>query len=272
LKAAAAGHSFVTEFDHVDVERTDGVARVTMTRPDAHNSLNRAMAEELATATGRLAEDRDVRCLVLTGTGGAFNTGADLTTLSGTAEDARQLRALATRLHRTVKTLVRAPKPVVTGVNGVAAGGGLGLALAGDYVLVAADGRFEFVYPRLGLSGDGGSTYFLPRLVGLRRAQELVLRDEPVGPEQAVEDGLATAVAPDGGFDEELAAVAADLADGPTRAHATTKRLLRESLRRDVGAQLAAETDRIAALARTDDYRRGYEAFFEDAEPEFEGV
>jgi 2-(1,2-epoxy-1,2-dihydrophenyl)acetyl-CoA isomerase len=261
----------MSDYEHVDVERADGVAEVTMTRTDAHNALDRTMADELVEATGRLVEDPAVRTLVLTGEGAAFNTGADLSTLEGTPEDARRLRALATRLHTVVRALVRARMPVVTGVNGVAAGGGLGLALAGDVVIAHPDARFEFVYPRIGLSGDGGSTYFLPRLVGPRRAAEIALVDEPIGPEEAVADGLATEVTDPGEFDERLAEVAADLATGPTRAYAATKRLLRESLTRDLGAQLAAETGEIARLARTDDYVYGYEAFFTDEEPTFRG-
>ncbi|MEF8773443.1 MAG: enoyl-CoA hydratase/isomerase family protein [Halobacteriales archaeon] len=258
------------DYDHIELERTDGVARLALSRPGEHNALHGEMIDELAAATTRLVEDRAVRALVLTGSGDAFCTGADLSVLSGGPEDARKLRRLAVRLHATVRTLAAAPIPVVTGVNGVAAGGGLGLALVGDLVLVHPEARFEFVYPRIGLSGDGGSTYFLPRLVGLRRAMEIALLDEPISPERAVADGLATEVV-DGDFDRRLAAVAADLADGPTKAYAATKRLLHRSFARELGVQLAAETDSIARLARTDDYAAGYEAFFGDDEPTFRG-
>lgn len=258
-------------YETIDVERADGVARVTMTRTDHHNSLNRQMADELAEAVLGLVEDDDVRCLVLTGAGSVFNTGADLTTLEGDASDARRLRKLAARLHETVRHLAAAPMPVVTGVNGVAAGAGFGLALAGDVVVVHEDARFEFAYPAIGLSGDGGATYFLPRLVGLRRALEITLLDEPIPAETAVEEGLATELAAADAFDDRLAAVAADLAAGPTRAYAAIKRLLERSYARDLGAQLAAETDALARLATTDDYVYGHEAFFADDEPTFRG-
>jgi 2-(1,2-epoxy-1,2-dihydrophenyl)acetyl-CoA isomerase len=257
--------------EYLDVERADGVARVTMTRTDHHNSLNREMADELADAVIDLVADDDVRCLALTGAGGAFNTGADLAALEGDPNDGRRLRKLASRLHVSVRHLAEAPKPVVTGVGGVAAGGGLGLALCGDLVVASEDARFEFAYPRIGLSGDGGSTYFLPRLVGLRRALEFALRDEPVGGAEAAEIGLATEAVPADEFDDRLAEVAAGLADGPTRAYGATVRLLRSSESRSLGAQLTAETDQIARLAGTDDFAAGIAAFFGDEEPTFIG-
>ncbi|WP_458205434.1 enoyl-CoA hydratase/isomerase family protein [Haladaptatus sp. NG-SE-30] len=255
-------------FEHLSVERAGDVARVTMDRPETHNAMDRAMAAELRTVTANLHED-DSRCIVLTGTDGVFNTGADLSVLSGGSDDARTLRKIASGLHRTIENLVRAPKPVVTGVNGVAAGGGFGLALAGDIVLLSKDARLEFAYPRIGLSADGGSTYLLPRLVGLRRAKEIALLDELIAPDEAVEMGLATEVTTD--FDQRLADLAADLANGPTRAHGATKRLFARSTGRDLSAQMAAETDTIARMTKTGDYERGLAEFFGDGEPEFEG-
>ncbi|EFW93248.1 enoyl-CoA hydratase [Haladaptatus paucihalophilus DX253] len=258
----------MAEFDHLTLERTDDVARVTMHRPETHNAMNPAMASELRTATADLYED-DSRCVVLTGADGVFNTGADLSVLSGDASDGRTLRSIASSLHRAIENLSRAPKPVITGINGVAAGGGFGLALAGDIVLLAEDARLEFAYPRVGLTGDAGSTFLLPKLVGLRRAKEIALLDETISPERAVEMGLATEVASE--FDDRLAELAAELADGPTRAYGATKRLFNRSAGRDLSAQMAAETDTIARMTATDDYRRGLDAFFGDEEPAFEG-
>ena len=258
----------MAEFEHLVVDRTDDVARVTMNRPETHNSMNPAMAGELRTVTADLYED-DSRCIVLTGTDGVFNTGADLSVLSGDASDGRTLRSIASSLHRAIENLTRAPKPVVTGVNGVAAGGGFGLALSGDIVLLAEDARLEFAYPRVGLTGDAGSTFFLPKIVGLRRAKEIALLDDSIDAEEAVEMGLATEVASD--FDERLAELAAKLADGPTRAYGATKRLFNRSPGRDLSAQMAAETDSIARMTTTADFERGLDAFFDDGEPEFEG-
>jgi 2-(1,2-epoxy-1,2-dihydrophenyl)acetyl-CoA isomerase len=256
----------------VRVERVDEtVGRVVMDRPETHNAMDESMAAALRDAVLDLVEDDAVRCVVLTGAGPAFNTGADLAALDGTAADGRRLRAVATRLHTAVAALASAPKPVVTAVNGVAAGGGFGLALAGDLVLVSETARLEYAYTRLGVSGDGGSTYFLPRLVGSRRAREIALLDEPITPETAVADGLATEVVPADDLTERTAELAARLAEGPTQAHGATKRLLTRSFSRDLRTQLAAETDSISRLTATEDYAAGHAAFGEEESPEFEG-
>ena len=136
---------------------------------------------------------------------------------------------------------------------------------------MAESARFEFAYPRIGLSADGGSSYFLPRLVGLRRAQEIAFRDEPVGAEEAVGMGLATEAVPDEELEDRLAEEAAQLADGPTLAHAATKALLRQSLDRQLDEQMATEASTIAGLTGTDDYQIGIEAFFAKESPEFRG-
>lgn len=258
-------------YDHVRLEYVEDVGRLVMDRPDANNAMDARMAAELAAAARDLASDESVRCIVFTGTGGTFNTGADLSVLDGEPSDAGRLREIAGSLHATVIELVRADKPVVCGVNGVAAGGGVGPAVCGDVVVMADSARIEFAYPRIGLSADGGSTFFLPRLVGLRRAQELAFRDEPVGAEEAAAIGLATAAVPDAAFEDRLAEVAAELAAGPTRAYATTKALLRTSYDRSLEGQLAREAETLTALTSTGDYQRGIQAFFGDEPAEFRG-
>jgi 2-(1,2-epoxy-1,2-dihydrophenyl)acetyl-CoA isomerase len=258
-------------YETIEVTRTDAVGRIAFDRPDAHNSLNERTTDELVEAAQDLVSDDSVRAIALTGNGPVFNTGADLTTLSGDESDEPTIRSLANNLHEFLTQLVRAPKPVVTGVNGVAAGGGLGPAICGDIVLVGESARFEFAYPRIGLSADGGSTYLLPRLVGLRTAQEIVFRDEPVGAEEAVDIGLATEVVGDGELDDRLTEEAERLAEGPTQAYAATKRLLKESFDNSLEAQLSEETDRIAGLTNTEDFSRGHAAFGGDETPEFTG-
>jgi 2-(1,2-epoxy-1,2-dihydrophenyl)acetyl-CoA isomerase len=261
----------MVDFESIELDRAGAVGRIAFDRPAAHNTLTEEMASELVEAAHELVSDDGVRCITVTGNGPVYNTGADLTTLAGDGRDEPRLRSLADGLHEFVSQLVRAPKPVVTGVNGVAAGGGLGPAICGDIVLVAESARFEFAYPRIGLSGDGGSTYFLPRLVGLRRAQELTLRDEPVGAEEAVEIGLATEVVPDDDLEERLASEADRLAAGPTKAYGATKRLLAESFDNSLDAQLAAEAETIAGLTDTTDFSRGHAAFQSDEAADFEG-
>jgi 2-(1,2-epoxy-1,2-dihydrophenyl)acetyl-CoA isomerase len=258
-------------FDFVDVALEDGVAHVTLNRPDAHNALDVGTATELRDAVVAATSAGDVRCVVLEGTGGTFCTGADLASFEGDETDQRRLDAVATRLHGAVKALATSEVPTITAVNGVAAGGGFGLALAGDLVLVHEDARFEYSYPRIGLSGDAGATWFLPRLVGLRRAREFLLLDDPVDAEAAVDMGLATAVVAGDEWNEHVRDRAAGIAGGPTKAYAAAKKLLNRSYERRLDTQLTAEKDAISSLARTYDYAAGYEAFFTDEEPEFRG-
>ncbi|MCY4730405.1 enoyl-CoA hydratase/isomerase family protein [Natronomonas gomsonensis] len=261
----------MSQYDTIEVTRDGSVGRVAFDRPDAHNSLNETMGEELAAAAHDLVSDDSVRCITLTGNGPVFNTGADLTMLSGDETDEPTLRRLTNLLHEFVAQLIRAPKPVVTGINGVTAGGGLGPAICGDIVLIAESARLEFAYPRIALSGDGGSTYLLPRLVGMRTAQEIAFRDEPIGAEEAVDIGLATEVVGDDEFEARLTEEAERLAAGPTKSYAATKGLLRKSFDNSLNEQLAEEGDTIAGLTDSEDFSRGHAAFNSDEEPDFTG-
>lgn len=258
-------------YENFDIEREDSVVHVTIDSTSRLNALNPEMGAELLDWASELPFEDDVRCLTISAAGDAFGAGADLTQLAGDATDTPTMRKLASQLHDAVNHLHSAPVPIVTGVNGVAAGAGFGLAIMGDIVLISDGARLEFAYPRLGLTGDGGSTFFLPRLVGLRRAKEIVLRDEPIGPEEAVDLGLASEVVPAEDLDGELRSTAAEIAAGPTWAMGQTKRLLTESFDRDLAGQMAAETETIAQATTTEDYERAYEAFFEKSEPEFVG-
>ncbi len=257
---------------HVRVNRSGGVARVLMERPDRHNAMDERMARGLADRLKELAADDTVRCLVLRGVGGVFNTGADLSTFEGDGSDAERLDAIATPLHEAVSTLVHAPKPVVTGVNGVVAGGGLGLALAGDVVLAAEDARFEYAYPKIGLSGDGGATWLLPRLVGRRTAQELVFLDRAIDADKAVQMGLATETVPVDDFDERLETLTSTLGSGPTKAYAVAKDLLGLASTNALDEHLDLEKERITGLAHTEDYAAGLQGFLEKEPPNFEGT
>jgi 2-(1,2-epoxy-1,2-dihydrophenyl)acetyl-CoA isomerase len=253
------------------IERTDGIATVTFDNPSQRNALDLAVANELVDAAATLGSDPDVRCIVLTHTGDFYGTGADLTRLDGDAGDEPDIRKLAGRLHEAIVQFHQAPTPVLGGIDGVAAGASFGLALVPDLLVLSEDARLEFAYPRIGLTGDGGSTFFLPRLVGLRAAKEIVLLDEPVTPERAVDLGLATEAVPTEAFETRLDDLATQLAEGPTAALGEASRLLTESFDRGIEAQLAAETDTIGKATRTDDYERGHAAFFGDDDPEFTG-
>lgn len=257
--------------DFVHTEYQEHIAWVTMDRPDRHNAMTVNMAGELHGALAESIDAEDTRAVVLTGTEGVFNTGADLRSLEGDSSDAETIWSIARNLHNAIRAIVNAPLPVITGVNGVAAGGGFGLAISGDIVLMAPDARLEFAYPRIGLSGDGGATHMLPALVGHRRATEIAFLDEPIPATEAVDLGLVTRVIDDVPFDEGVERLAERLANGPTKAFATYKRLLRAAGQRSLDEQLRNEADAISRLAWSRDYRAGLEAFFGDGDPVFEG-
>lgn len=255
----------------ISIDRTDGIGQATMTSADGPIAMSPQDADDLAAAIDELVQDRSVRCVVLTGEGSTFNTGADLSMMDGHASDGQRIRRIANRLHRAIRTMVAAPKPVITGVNGTAAGGGFGLALAGDIVVMADSASFTFAYPRIGLSGDGGATYFLPAILGHRRAREFVFEDRPIDAAEAVDLGLATDAVPDDAFASAVITRATRLAEGPTRAYGRVKRLLLESNTRPFEDQLRAEVETIATLTETADYAAGIEAFQSGDDPEFVG-
>lgn len=257
------------DYEELDVTVTDDVCHVAMDTDAPFNAFTPKMVEELLEVAIRCNDEWPVRAIAITGSENGFCAGADVRSFQG--DDPTQLRRVAGVLHEAIRELHAVGVPIVTGVNAVAAGAGFGIALHGDIVLVADDARFEFAYQRLGLAADGGTTYILPRLVGLRKALEVVLLDEPIGPEAAVEEGLATEVVPAESLEARLDEVAHQLAAGPTAAFADTRRLIHESFHRSLPEQLAAEEEAMARAVRTDDFQRGVAAFFEKGDPDFQG-
>jgi len=247
----------------------DGVLRVTIDSTAEMNALHSGMAEELLEIAVGIHED-EPRCVVFTGSDGVYCAGGDIQSFTGDSP-ASHLRELASTLHDAVLQLHEAEVPLVTGINGPAAGAGFSLGILGDYVLMSEDAYFQFGYPGIGATGDGSATYFLPRLVGLRQAKRLALLNERVGAAEAVDIGLATEAVADESFDERLDEIAAEIADGPTLALGRTQQLLDESFASSLPEQLAAETAAMAASAETDDFEEGVEAFLAGEEPDFEG-
>ncbi|MGH7359532.1 MAG: enoyl-CoA hydratase/isomerase family protein, partial [Candidatus Rokuibacteriota bacterium] len=178
-------------YETIRLEVAQGVATITLDRPEAYNALTLALARELLGAVLEVDEDPAVRCVVLTGAGKAFCGGGDVKDF---AQDLARvgvlLKELTTYIHGVVSRLVRTPKPVIKAVNGVAAGGGLALAMAGDLVIAAESARFTMAYSRIAATPDGSSTYWLPRLCGIRRAVELFYTNRVLTAKEAVEWGL----------------------------------------------------------------------------------
>ncbi len=250
----------------------DGIATITLSRPDAYNALNLTMGRDLFHATLEADEDRAVRCVVITGAGRAFCAGGDVKDFADTPDRIGILvKELTTYLHGAVSRLARTAKPVITGVNGIAAGGGMSLALAGDLVVAAESAKFTMAYAKIAASPDGSSSYTLPRLVGIRRALELYYTNRMLTAREAMEWGLVTRVHPDAEFPGALAALARELADGPTLAFGRAKALFHQSTQESLETQMELEAQAIAASGHTEDFRNGVVAFARKQPVTFKG-
>ena len=249
-----------------------GVAHLTLDRPEAGNAISLQVARDLMEATMACSEDRSVRAVLLTGAGKTFCVGGDLSSFSGQADLPLHLREVTTYLHAAVSRLARLDAPLVVAVQGSAAGAGMSLALGADILLLGASARLVMAYTRVGLSPDGSGTWFLPRLVGLRRALDLTLTNQVVTADDAVAWGLASRVVADDELAAEATQLATELASGPTAAFGAAKRLLRESLGTSLETQLELETNALCANAGTADGREGIQAFLDKRAPRFTGA
>jgi 2-(1,2-epoxy-1,2-dihydrophenyl)acetyl-CoA isomerase len=259
-------------YDHVILERAEQVATITLNRPDAYNALNLGLGRDLFHAVLEVDEDPDVRCVVVTGAGRAFCAGGDVKDFSENLPRIGVLvKELTTYLHGAVSRLARSDKPVIMAVNGVAAGGGLSFALCGDLVVAAESARFTMAYSKIAATPDGSSSYFLPRLIGLRRAMELYFTNRVLSAREAFEWGLVTRVVPDAELGSAVRTLARELAQGPTRAFGGAKRLFHQSTWESLETQMELEAQSIAGSGRTQDFRDGVTAFANKKTPTFHG-
>ena len=259
-------------YENVIYQVKDGIATITLNRPDAYNALNLALARELFHATLEADEDRAVRCILITGAGKAFCAGGDVKDFADNPDRIGILiKELTTYLHGAVSRLARAQKPVIMAINGVAAGGGLSFALSGDLVVAAESARFTMAYAKIAATPDGSSSYFLPRLIGLRRSMELYLTNRSLTAAEAHAWGLVTRVVPDAEFRAAVDALARELAQGPTRAFGAAKRLFHQSTWESLETQMELEAQAIAASGRTRDFGDAVAAFANKKAPVFRG-
>lgn len=259
-------------FETLHFDRTGGVARITLNRPDA-NSINLTLAQELLKAAIRCDHDPAIRSVLLTGAGRFFCAGGDLRAMAEFGDGvAVGLKELTTYLHASISVLRRMRPPLVVAVNGVAAGAGMSLAAIGDVVVAAETATFTMAYTGVGLVPDGASTYFLPRLIGLRRTQELMLTNRRLTAAEAAEWGLVSRVVADDALESEAGDLAHALADGPTEAFGAVKRLLDTSFANSLETQMEQEGREIAAVAGSGDGREGIAAFLGKRRPTFRGT
>jgi 2-(1,2-epoxy-1,2-dihydrophenyl)acetyl-CoA isomerase len=260
------------DFQFLTLERRDGVATITLNRPDAFNALNLGLGRELFHAALEVDEDPGVRCVVVTGAGRAFCAGGDVKDFADNLDRIGVLiKELTTYLHGAVSRFCRTDKPVIMAVNGIAAGGGFSFALSGDLVVAAESARFTMAYSRIAATPDGSSSYFLPRLVGLRRAMELYFTNRVLTAREALDWGLVTHVVADPELGAAVATLARELAQGPSKAFGGAKRLLHQSTWESLETQMELEAQAIAASGRTEDFRNGVIAFARKQSPAFQG-
>jgi 2-(1,2-epoxy-1,2-dihydrophenyl)acetyl-CoA isomerase len=260
--------------DTVLLNVSDSIATITLNRPKVLNALNAAMAEGLADALARAERDSAVRVVILTGAGAGFMAGGDIKSFNTWLEEPRdelsgKFERLIHDFHQTLIQMRRLPKPIVASVQGACAGAGMSLLMACDLAIATEDSYFTLAYVHLGTSPDGGSTWFLPRHVGMKKASEIALLGDRFGAEEALRLGIINSVVPTGEIETRTLALAQRLAAGPAAAHASTKRLLQRSITTSFETQLQAEAEGFAGCAVTDDFAEGVRAFLAKRPPRF---
>jgi len=260
-------------FSNIEFRIENQLAFITLSRPEAANTISIEMAEELLAAAVHCDGHPEVRAVVLTGKGRFFSGGGDVQSFANAGDGAAALlRRITAPLHAAVSRFARMDAPLVTAINGTAAGAGFSLAISGDVVVAAESAKFTLAYTKIGMSVDGGGSYFLPRVVGLQQAKELMLLNPVLSAADALKRGLVTRVVPDAELHERAAEIAAALAAGPTRAHGEVKRLLADTHSISLEQQLALESRSMSGLAaHTADAAEGFAAFANKRVAKFTG-
>ena len=261
---------------HLDLDITDGVATLTMNRPEARNALSMEMRAQLIEVLHDIENNDTVRCVVLKGAGDHFMAGGDVKGMSESIKkdpsDVRKEFLLRIHdLHPIMFAMRRMPKPIIASCRGAAAGAGVSMALACDLVIAADDAFFTLAYCKIGTSPDGSSSFHLPRAVGIKKAMEIALLGDRFGAQEAKDIGMINFVVPTAELDAETAALAQRLAAGPTHVYGNTKALFYRSLESEFESQLQAEAEYFADCASRADFREGVSAFVEKRSPNFTG-
>lgn len=252
----------------VELTREGRIATITISNPDRKNAVDAPAAERMADHVHEVAYDDDVRCVVVTGEGDAFCSGLDLAGDMGVGSPAAELEI---GLNAIAQGLLRMEKPTVARVRGPAVGAGASLAAACDFVYAEEGAFFEWGFTNIGLAPDTGATYVLPRLVGVRKALELLVTGDRISAAEAVDLGVANEVVPEGEFDERVDERAETLAGRPTMAVGAAKRLVYRSHQRSMEETLREEALAQETMIDSQDFAEGVAAFMADREPEFEG-
>lgn len=258
------------QYSAIDFNIEDQIATITLNRPSAANSMNLELAKELMQAALFCEESKDVRAVIITGSGSIFSVGGDLRSFTQHGDQVvAHIKEVTTYFHSAIARFAHMDAPVIAAVNGVAAGGGMSLAIACDMVIAAESARFTMAYTKIGLTPDLAGSYFLPKIVGHRRALELTLTNRVLSAQEAFEWGIANQVVPDSEIHSAAKNLAAQLAVGPTGAFGASKRLLYAGWDQTLETHLLMESQLIASRAYSTEGIEGISAFLEKRKPNF---
>lgn len=257
-------------YKHIKFETKASLATITLDRPDAANGINLVLAQELAHVAQVCSVDSEIKAVLLTAGGRFFSAGGDVKSMSDYGDQVGTgIKAIADQLHKALSVFARMDAPLIVAVNGTAAGAGFSMAIAGDIVIAAESAKFTMAYTKVGLSPDGGSSYYLPRLIGLRKTQELMFTNRVLSAEEACDWGLINTVVADDQLMEEAYSLAAMFCAGASGSNTTIKKLLLETFNNGLETQLELEGRAIALNASSDDGREGVTAFMAKRKPGF---
>lgn len=256
-------------FSTLDFDLKDHVATITLNRPEAANAMNLDLGKELLQVALE-CDSPHVRAVIITGAGKVFSVGGDLKDFAEKSSNlSSHVKELTVYLNAVITRFTRMNAPVIAAVNGVAAGGGMNLAIACDIVIAAESARFSTSYTKVGLTPDISGSYFLPRIVGLKRALELNVTNRVLSAQEAYEWGIVTKVVPNDEVLLEASAIAEQFAMGPTAAFGEVKRLLHHGWNQTLETQMENESQTIAKIAETKQALEGITAFLEKRKPNF---
>ncbi len=258
-------------FSTILLEKSEAVVTLTLNRPEARNAIDLVMREEMVAALDEVEADESVRVLILAGAGEHFCAGGDVKAMRAKRHTAAEGRARVELLNRMVLKLANFPRPTLAMVDGFAVGAGFNLALCCDLIVASDRARFGQLFAKIGLVPDGGGTYFLPRLVGLARAKELVFTADLIDAQEAWRLGLVNRVVPAGDLRQATFQLAHRIAEGPPQALALAKQLLNRAVSLDLAAALGLEAFAQSVALTSEDHQEGLKAFFEKRPPKFQG-
>lgn len=261
----------MSNYELIKFEVVDGVATITINRPEVANAFNSHVGREIFEASLECSSNSDIRAVVLTGAGKFFCAGGDLAEFAQTENLDALLKQMTTHLHGAISRFARMNAPLIGAINGTAGGGGFSLMCACDIIYLADTAKLTMAYTAAGLTPDASSTYFLPRMIGSQRALEMALTNRRLTAAEALAWGLVNYVVPAEDVLSEAQKLASQLAAGPTLAYGATKKLMRNSFTESLESQMEDEAQSIVAMTYTADAQEGIDAFLNKRKPAFKG-